>query len=316
MNPLTTFPASRSFFGLFCFIFGFLCISTATTNAQLIYADSFNYPDGQIDNTPGSPWVMNYTPSNQMSVISGRAFLSATNQESVRYNFTNSYNDGALYARMVVNASTLPSGIGNFFACFRQSSTDSLWARIWMIPSSGALGSYRFAVSVGGGTAMVAIDRDLYPGTNYTLVVRYAVSNNYSTLWLNPTDESDTNNIAQDLRFFGVVPMQHFALVEAFPGNPGEIGNLTVDDVRIGRSFMEVLPGVRFNSISNALSGGFNLRASGQATSNYVFQATTNTASANWLNLSTNAAGTNGNFNLSDPSATNFPSRFYRLLRQ
>jgi hypothetical protein len=79
---------------------------------------------------------------------------------------------------------------------------------------------------------------------------------------------------------------------------------------------MEVLPGVKFATISNAPAGGVNLRASGQATSNYVFQATTNIGSANWVNLSTNAAGTNGNFNVADPSATNYPSRFYRLLRQ
>ena len=51
-----------------------------------------------------------------MSVVSGRVFLSATNQESVRYDFTNLYSGGALYARMVVNVSTLPTGIGNFFA--------------------------------------------------------------------------------------------------------------------------------------------------------------------------------------------------------
>jgi hypothetical protein len=137
-----------------------------------------------------------------------------------------------------------------------------------------------------------------------------------STLWLNPKDESDTNNYVQDLKLIGGIPIQHFVLVQAFTYYAGDIGDLTVDDVRIGRSFMEVLPGVTFTSVTNAPGGGPGMRASGQATSNYVFQATTNLGSANWLNLSTNAAGTNGNFNVSDPAATNFPSRFYRLLRQ
>jgi hypothetical protein len=118
------------------------------------------------------------------------------------------------------------------------------------------------------------------------------------------------------LKFIAGIPIQHFVLVQAFTYYAGDIGDLTVDDVRIGRSFMEVLPGVAFTSITNAPGGGLGMRASGQANSNYVFQATTNVASANWANLSTNAAGTNGTFNVSDPSATNFPSRFYRLLRQ
>ena len=104
------------------------------------------------------------------------------------------------------------------------------------------------------------------------------------------------------------------AYYEAGQGN--YIGALWVSDLRVGLTFSEVLPGVTFTAVTNAPTGGPGMLAAGQATSNYVFQATTNFSLGNWVNLSTNAADANGNFNVSDPGATSFPSRFYRLLRQ
>jgi hypothetical protein len=43
-------------------------------------------------------------------------------------------------------------------------------------------------------------------------------------------------------------------------------------------------------------------------------EATTNLiSSANWLPVATNTLGTNGVWQFTDASATNFPQRFYRL---
>jgi hypothetical protein len=52
---------------------------------------------------------------------------------------------------------------------------------------------------------------------------------------------------------------------------------------------------------------------SGVTGSNYVLLASTNFST--WTPISTNTAATNV-FNLLDPKATNFPYRFYRVLRQ
>jgi hypothetical protein len=51
----------------------------------------------------------------------------------------------------------------------------------------------------------------------------------------------------------------------------------------------------------------------GVASNTYVLEASTNLI--NWIPLSTNTAATN-QFYLSDPGASNFPSRFYRTLQQ
>jgi hypothetical protein len=271
-----------------------------------------------MDSVGGTNWLANYPPTNQCLVESGRLFLTATNGESIRHDFPNAYFNGSLYSRMVVNFSQLPSGNGDFFAFFRVTDLDNLRARIWASTNGAAPGRFRLGITTIF-PSPVMIAQDLYLGTNYTLVTRYTITNNFSTLWINPTDEADTANRADDFTTVDQAPIRHYGFSQIRPGQAGSdhnIGALTADDLRIGRTFSEVLPGVKFTSISNAPAGGMKMQASGQATTNYIFQATTNFASTNWMNLSTNAAGTNGLINLSDPDATNFTSRFYRLWQQ
>ncbi|HWY78348.1 MAG TPA: chitobiase/beta-hexosaminidase C-terminal domain-containing protein, partial [Verrucomicrobiae bacterium] len=68
-----------------------------------------------------------------------------------------------------------------------------------------------------------------------------------------------------------------------------------------------------FTSEGFASNGQFQLGLSGVPGNKYVLQASTNLV--NWTALSTNTASTNL-LNLSDPGATNFPRRFYRVLQQ
>jgi len=56
------------------------------------------------------------------------------------------------------------------------------------------------------------------------------------------------------------------------------------------------------------------LRLAGIAGRTYYVQASTNMS--NWVDISTNVAGTNGLWNVVDADATNYPSRFYRTSDQ
>ncbi len=292
-------------------------VGLPVVQAQLIYADSFNYPDGPLVGALGSPWVNNYPPTNETSVASERLLLTQARQESVRVDFP-SVGSGLLFARMAVNFSALPEGTGNFFAFFRVGNTDNLRCRIWASTNGAAPGKFRLGITtIFFPPTLIAQDLDL--GTNYTLVSRYNINTCQATLWINPADESDLVRRADDFTDVGQISMAHFGFAQtpAFqPGLVNLIGTLTVDDLRIGRTFAEVLPLVKFTSISNAPNGTVALRASGQATTNYLLQASINLATTNWVNLGTTNAGNNGLFQLSDTNATNFPRRFYRLLRQ
>jgi hypothetical protein len=62
-------------------------------------------------------------------------------------------------------------------------------------------------------------------------------------------------------------------------------------------------------------NGTFSLSATGGAGQTFVLLGASNLAPpVGWWPLATNTAGTNGVINFSDPQATNFSQRFYRLL--
>ncbi len=69
----------------------------------------------------------------------------------------------------------------------------------------------------------------------------------------------------------------------------------------------------QFTSANFLSNGQFELAFAGVPGSNYVLQATTNFA--NWTSISTNPAVSNLLY-LFDPNATNFPYRYYRVLKQ
>ena len=96
MNPLTGRHNRHSFVHALCFICCGLLFSAGAVRAQLIFADSFAYQEGDIVAAPGSPWVVNYPPADGAIVTGGRLFLTDANQESVRYDFPTSYSSGVL----------------------------------------------------------------------------------------------------------------------------------------------------------------------------------------------------------------------------
>jgi hypothetical protein len=219
---------------------------------------------------------------------------------------------------MVVNFSALPQGNGNYFAFFRLPGVDNLRCRIWASTNGAAPGKFRLGITTIFFPPTM-IEQDLSLGTNYPLVSRYEITNNHSTLWINPADENDTTNRVDDLTSVDQSSIGHFGFLQTayYQTNSGNyIGTLTVDDLRLGRTFAEVLPLVKFTSITNAPGGAVGMSAIGQATTNYVLQANTNLLTTNWVTVDVTKAGTNGFINLLDSNAASFPDRFYRLSKQ
>ena len=289
-------------------------IALSAVQAQVIYSDHFDYPDGELVGAANSPWEINYLPADGASVSAGRLVLTDARQESVRVSFSSAYSSGSLYTRMTVNFSALPSGDGNYFAFFRGNSVDNLRGRVWATTNGAAPGKFRLGITTIQ-TPPALIERDLDLGTDYVLVTRYTMPQSSCTLWIDPVDENDTSSRVDyeaddkgwSIREFGFLQT---AFYQAGRGN--YVGTLTVDDLRIGRTFTDVLPTLRITEITSGPGGIPQLRATGLAAVEYVLQASTNLISGNWLNLSTNTAGPGGLLEFTDPDAGTFPARFYR----
>jgi autotransporter-associated beta strand protein len=79
-------------------------------------------------------------------------------------------------------------------------------------------------------------------------------------------------------------------------------------------SVIAVVP-PQFGAISQSSDGNFQFSATGAASVNYELDAATNLAPpVTWTYVTNAVAGTNGLFQFSDLSATNFPQRFYRII--
>lgn len=90
-------------------------------------------------------------------------------------------------------------------------------------------------------------------------------------------------------------------------------GSITSSVATLTVSFpTNLVPG--FTNVARSSSGSVTLGLSGASGYSYVLEATTNLASPNWVPLTTNMPGTNGFWQYTDTSATNYPLRFYRLL--
>jgi endonuclease/exonuclease/phosphatase family metal-dependent hydrolase len=180
------------------------------------------------------------------------------------------------YASFTVKFTSLPSGGGAYFAHFKNSST-TFRARIWALTSGAALDRFRLGISSTNGSAVSATNTmDLRLNTDYTVVTRLVNSNSVSTLWINPTAESDSSiSTSEGASAFTVVS---YALRE----NTDE-GALNMDNLRVGTSFADVFsngsgqpPAITSQSqnqtVTNGASVTFSVSVSGTPPLNFQWQ--------------------------------------------
>ena len=254
------------------------------SGAALLLNDSFSYPDGPLVTVSGGVWVHHSgSVSGQVAVVSGRVLLNEANAEDVNallagQPYPSSGTTNVFYASFTVKFTSLPGGGGTYFAHFKNSST-TFRARIWALTSGAALDRFRLGISSTDASAVGATNTmDLHLNTDYTVVTRLVNSNSVtvSTLWINPTAESDSSiSITESMSAFTVVS---YALRE----NTGE-GALNLDNLRVGTSFADVFsngsgqpPAITSQSpnqtITNGASVTFSVSASGTPPLSYQWQ--------------------------------------------
>ena len=268
------------------------------SGAALLLNDTFSYPDGLLVTVSTNVWV-HHSPSGsntgEVVVASGRVLLNEGNKEDVNallagQSYPASGTTNVFYASFTVKFTTLPSGGGTYFAHFKNSSS-TFRARIWALTGGAATDRYRLGISSTSGSVISATNTmDLRLNTDYTVVTRLVNSNSVSTLWINPTAESDSSiSTSESASAFTVVSY-------AFRESSGE-GGLSIDNLRVGTSFADVFssgsgqpPAITSQSpnqtATNGTSAVFSVNASGTPPLSYQWQFTpTSDVGAHGTNL-------------------------------
>lgn len=298
---------------------GFLATSRSFSvmvlpSAAVVLCEPFDYPDGAIVPTSAFRWSKHSGIEGQTQVSAGelRLVSSQSQTEDISAALIGgpfAANSGKrLYAAFTVNFKTLPTGFGEFFAHFREVSENGLRGRIFGTVSNAAPGTYRLAI---GNVAQMSASASEFPvdlalETEYLVVVRYDLATATSTLWVNPRSEGNTNVTATDSASLASI----FAWSFRQSNVNGNMGTLHIDDLKVGFSFSDVVPGYRLRIRHGA--AGVEVSWPAAATDEgYALESTMNLNAATWPRVDT--VWRNG---LRD-SITNSPSGavFYRLAK-
>jgi hypothetical protein len=210
-------------------------------SAGVVLCEPFDYADGPATTNSGGLWNTHSGNFAQARVAGGALQLLSTQTEDINARLIGSpYAAGhgtVLYASFNVNFSSLPTDGADYFAHFREAG-GSFRARVFVSTTNAPPGVFRLAI--GNNTANITnaagLPVDLSPGVSYLAVVRYNVDSGLSTLWVNPSSESAPGASATDTP--DPDPIVSFAFRES-----GGIGSLSLDNLKIGLSFLDVVPG-------------------------------------------------------------------------
>jgi hypothetical protein len=217
-------------------------VLSVVPSAGTLFYEPFNYADGSLSTNSSGLWQNHGGTPGDLSVLSDAAFISASFSEDLNarlrgepYNVSTGTN---LYYSLRFWADNLPTSDGGYFAHFIGSSS-AFRARLIVSTTNAPLFYYRVGIGNGVNSATnsgyAEIPTDITFGETNTVVVRYNVGTGRSTLWLNPTNESDPSVTATDI-LGSTNNILQFALRQTtFQGD------INVDDVRVAVTFDEAL---------------------------------------------------------------------------
>jgi hypothetical protein len=252
-----------------------------STNIVLI--DNFNYDgSGALTAQSAGFWQLHSGTANQLQAGSGLITVDGVhNSEDDNAPLIGApyptNTSGALYARFVINYSTLPNATGAYFAHFKDATNDYV-CRVWA--SSNSPTTYQIGIgnSSQSSATTAPLAQSLSPNVSYTVVTRLVLSNGVSTVWVNPASESSPG-ATDSTTVTNPVSVSAYAFRE----DAAEQGILTVSNLAIGTSFNSVIfpPQANpdaysvaknssnnlFSPLTNDVSGGTLALVSASATS-------------------------------------------------
>lgn len=230
-------------------------VNTATTtftlmvrpSVNVVFNDYFEYANGDLTNVTSYFWS-DHSGATAMTVAGGAAIIDGNKAQdcnALLIGTPYTTNSGVtLYSSFKVNFSVLPNGAGAYFAHFKDNSTFGFFGRVWAA-TNGASEGGKFRLGIGNSSSASATSgqfpRDLDLNTTYTVVTRVVLSNGFSSIWINPTSETDTH-VTDTTTTTNSAGMYAYALRQS----TGE-GTLALDNLVVAKSFAAVVPVLSIN---------------------------------------------------------------------
>jgi hypothetical protein len=203
-------------------------------NTNVLLCETFSYADGSLFTNSAFFWDNHGGIVGQLPVNSGEIQVTFAQSEDVDAPLLGAPwtpDSAILYASFKVNFSALPLSGGGYFAHY---NSGTFRCRIFTTTADAAEGAFRLGIANGGNTANAVFPVDLQLDTDYTVVTRYNIDAATSSLWINPTSESDSSATASDSAT--AVSVSAFS----FRQNAG-IGTMRIDDVKVATSFESIV---------------------------------------------------------------------------
>ena len=234
-----------------------LAIAAGNASAQILLSDDFSYADGPIHTVSGGAWTIHspVPPGIPLAIQSGQAFIDQNDTTAGRddagrllsasFDATTD-NTSKIYSSFTVNFTALPvsSTSGSYFAHLKSSAANEFYARVGATVESAAPGAFRLAITneTWPTAALFQFPQDLSLNTTYRVVTRLDLATDQSTLWINPVNESSTSVTATDAISYAAGAISAYALRQGTSNTSGAPGDLFVDNLFVGQTFLDVIP--------------------------------------------------------------------------
>jgi hypothetical protein len=208
--------------------------------------EPFPYADGELRTVGAPTWTRSSGTSDDLFVASSKVVINDTNNDDDTGTFIGaaSVNSGKIFASFTLlgdanDVSTSNAG-SEFFAAFGAGT--ARYARIFPgHPGGTTSGFYRLGITNAADTAGASfLSGEFSATTAIQVVIRFDYATSQSTLWVNPTSESDAGFTAVDALTPNAI--NRFAFRQPGPSQGTAMGDYSIDNLLVGTSFADVVP--------------------------------------------------------------------------
>ncbi len=277
-------------------------------SASVAFDEPFDYPDGASTTNSGGLWTTHSGTIQQSQILGGELTILASRTEDINARLVGApfapASGTKLYASLRVTYSAAPGNPGEYFMHFRDVG-GNFRARVYGSTTNASAGTFRFGLANNSSAVgnIVFHPSEFRLNQEQLIVVMYDVAQSASTLWVNPSSETDPSISATDN------PNATSIGSIAFRQNTG-LGTLAVDDLLIGFSFDDAVPTVRLTIARNGNQVDISWASSATA-EGYTLESSPSLTAPDWQPVAQVVMSTNGRDTVT--LTTPDQAAFYRL---